>query len=223
MTRRGARQPGEGKVKSHQSYGHSHYGRRLRSVTPSTKPFCNRQRADDLPSAAIRAPVPHHAQFIAGDLLGARVSELAQKAAENPAVTAGRFSTLNDGENGFLAALRRETGAIWWRVKTRVRGKVSLCRLSPKPFVARKRWRKLHSRLYEGSTGARRLNKFVFRYPLDSRDLHCSRPPVRVADREERRASRSEFLVRGYFLPFPLLSRLLKRAPLQREACNRLS
>ena len=41
-------------------------------------------------------------------------------------------------------------------------------------------WRKLHSRLYEGSVGPRPR----------SGDLHCSRPPVRVADREEKRVTK---------------------------------
>ena len=64
-------------------------------------------------------------------------------------------------------------------MKTRVLGRV-LVPACAEASRARKRSRKLHSRLYEGSVGPR---------PRPG-DLHCPRPPARVADREEKRVTK---------------------------------
>ena len=79
---------------------HSHCGRpserqisRSHSVIANAPTACIQQR--------LERRLLTSAQVIAGDLPAARVSEFAQKAAENPAVTAGCFFPPSRQENGF--------------------------------------------------------------------------------------------------------------------------
>jgi hypothetical protein len=124
-----------------------------------------------------------------------------QKAAENLAVTARLGVPPSRKEKRLLAALRRETGAIWWRIKTRVRGKVSLCRPSPKPFALGKRWRKLHSGLFEGSIG-------VTRSDFPTALAIPSSPSNSLARRRELVSNAPTWNDQGDFVPDKLLKHL---------------